>query len=161
MGFRKYGSAVGEQGIKFTALRPTARDPTGGIVLPPGDKAQDYYIEIFIRARDGIGGQTLSPPMFVQVRKLPYYWMKISTEFYLVTLVRVVKFKDLNISKVWYLKFTSTKLPLQGLAKSSNKQKLSSAKMSITKRQNINIKVFILYCSAIHNVTVFNHGDRS
>ena len=77
MGFRKYGSAVGEQGIKFTALRPTARDPTGGIVLPPGDKAQDYYIEIFIRARDGIGGQTLSPPMFVQVRKLPYYWMKI------------------------------------------------------------------------------------
>lgn len=80
MGFRKYGSAVGEEGITFTALRPTARDPTGGIVLPPGDEAQDYYIEIFIRARDGIGGQTLSPPMFVQVRKLPYYWMKIITE---------------------------------------------------------------------------------
>lgn len=67
MGFRQLGSATGSEGITFTPFRPTPTDPTGGIVLPPGDPAFNSEMEIFVRARDGIGGQTLSAPMIVQV----------------------------------------------------------------------------------------------
>lgn len=66
MGYRVKGESL----IRFTPFRPTATDPTGGIVLPPGKSTYNNEIEVFVRAKDGIGGLTLSEPMIIQVSKL-------------------------------------------------------------------------------------------
>lgn len=59
----------GDVNIAFKGWRSTPTDPLGGIYLAAGRQEFDYEVEIYIRAKDGIGGQTLSEPMIVQVSK--------------------------------------------------------------------------------------------